>query len=189
MRLCRAILVVFLLAFSATVALADTIPPDPRIIILGATGSTSVLGLNFSFQANNQGLGTFFFVNNSNQDWLRLDILTVPPSPCSTITGSSDVFANFSCASIPNSGGQVLMSFFGVGTFFVGEFSQTFPGILNGTEFAIGLGTNLAEAWTPNESFSARANVPEPATLALFLTGVGILAVRRRFRKALHSRV
>ena len=80
-------------------------------------------------------------------------------------------------------GGQVLLSFFGI----VNE--GIFPGILSGSHFTIDLGSDPLLAWTPNEQFDATANVPEPATVVLFLTGAGMMAARRRFRKGLHSRV
>ncbi|HEY4683423.1 MAG TPA: PEP-CTERM sorting domain-containing protein [Candidatus Acidoferrales bacterium] len=186
MRSFRAALLAGFLVLFTHFALAETIlPPDPSIIIRGATGDSTSVGLSFTFQADPEGLGFLSFVNASGQDWFRLDIVTTPPftpgDPCFPIAHSSDVFASSSCSSM--GGGQVLLSFFGI----VNE--GIFPGILSGSHFTIDLGSDPLLAWTPNEQFDATANVPEPATVVLFLTGAGMMAARRRFRKGLHSRV
>ena len=49
------------------------------------------------------------------------------------------------------------------------------PGILNGQDFVIDLGTS---GWQPNEEFFAFAN-PEPGTLSLFVIGLAPLLVRK----------
>ncbi len=196
MKTLRVVLLSSLLVLVAAPAGADTIPPpDPSIIIRGG-GDTTPVGLSFTFFADNQGLSVpvLSFHNVSGQNWLGLDIVTTPPfipgDPCAPIAHSSDVFATSSCTSI--GGGQVLLSFFGVGTFSNGNSNGNgpvvFPGILSGDFFTIDLGSNPALAWTANEQFDATAKVPEPATLALFLTGAGMMAARRKLWKGLHSR-
>jgi hypothetical protein len=56
-------------------------------------------------------------------------------------------------------------------------------GIPNGNSFEIVLGCVNSICWPGGLQFDATANaVPEPATMALMLTGIGALVTRRKLR-------
>jgi hypothetical protein len=64
----------------------------------------------------------------------------------------------------------------GVTTILLSGIGGSFSGIPVGHNFSITFGQ-----WPAGGvNFKAMANVPEPATLALFLTGLGALATRRK---------
>lgn len=190
----RALLVVTLSLPLGGMAKADsTTPPDPRIGIAGG-GNSADVGLTFSFTSNATGGGVFDFINNSGQDWFNLSITTKFPG--------GNLKTDYQCAapglfmncqfSLNSDGTLINVLFFGIGrgeeTFASkGSFIEddTFTGIRNGQEFIVNLnnpGSSSVGGWVPNTRFDAIANIPEPASMTLFLVGLGAIAVGRRLR-------
>lgn len=71
-----------------------------------------------------------------------------------------------------------------------GEGGEGFSGIAPGQEFLFTLNDNGSfddpdgrGGWVPDATFKGTANVPEPGTITFFLTGLGTLAAKRKFRR------
>jgi len=161
----------------ATAAFADSIP-DPTIIIKDpvCTGSCTQVGTNFSFGVPSSGTGTLFFQNASHTNWFTLR-LTETGVPASAITCIQNVFVNCSVGTLSNGKTFIFLSGLGNGL----------PGITTGEFFSITFGCNKGTCppWPGGLDFNGIANlksatVPEPATMALFLTGIGGILMRRR---------
>jgi hypothetical protein len=164
------------LLVAATGALADSVA-DPKIIIRDPAcpgGGCIQAQNNFSFQSPAGGTGVVFFTNASGNNWFNLK-LTEVGVPANLITCITDVWAKCTVSTAAN----------GVTTIFLSGLGPNFPGILAGQNFSIVFGceTGHCDPWPGNLQFTAVSNVPEPGTLALVLTGVGVI-VRRRWRKA-----
>lgn len=106
------------------------------------------------------------FLNVSGQDWRTLEFSMSPGAQFLNTCLFFDV--GFTRCEITQIGDATTPSIF---TFSGGE------GIPNGTAFSVAL-----EGWEPNTTFHVRANVPEPATITLLLTGLGALGAWSRSR-------
>jgi PEP-CTERM motif len=141
--------------------------PDPKIVIrdpVCGSGCTSV-GRNFSFTSPVSGSGTLFFTNATASSWTKLKLVETGVLASDISCSAPHTFMNCSVAT-RNGVTTILLS--GVG--------GKFTGIAAGHSFDIRFGT-----WPRGGvNFTAAANVPEPATLALFITGLGAIATRRR---------
>ncbi len=177
MRLVRLGLLLVLVACAAGSVSADpvTYPPDPRIDISDpiCTSCLGLTSLNFGWTSSAVGMGLFGFTNLTGINWVNLEVSTtiVPgfPFPQSYVC-SSDVFAN---CSMSLNGNIITILFSGI----VGSFS----GITPNMNFFVDLTGDFG--WNPNEQFTARANVPEPATITLIGTGIAAFLARRRFAR------
>ncbi len=187
-------LLAFVFLLSGLARADSTTPTDPRIGIAGSGNSTDV-GLTFSFTSNATGGGIFDFINNSGQDWFNLSITTKFPG--------GDLNKDYQCAapgifmncqfSLSSDGSMINVLFFGVGsgtgsagTLAAASRDDTFTGIRNGQEFIISLnnpGSSTVGGWVPNTRFDAIANIPEPASMTLFLVGLGAIAIGRKLRR------
>ncbi len=161
-----AVVLALVLFLTCVAAFADS-NVDPRIVIkdpLCGTGCSPV-GTHFSFTSPESGTGALFFTNASGVDWANLRI--VESVPVGTITCSAPhTFMKCTVTANQNGGATIFLS--GVG--------EGFPGITAGHNFEIQFGS-----WPAGGvAFTAVANVPEPATLALVATGLGVIVTRRR---------
>jgi hypothetical protein len=149
---------------------------DPSVIIRDPVGCPTnncvpVTGLTFSFQVPSAGFGVLHFLNSSGVTWTSL-ILTETGVAAANVTCSSDVFSCGISAFGQNGAKMVLLATGGA-----------LSGIPNGNSFEIVLGCVNSICWPGGLQFDATANtVPEPATMALLLTGIGALVTRRKLR-------
>jgi hypothetical protein len=161
-----AALVIFTTVISCIAALANSVP-DPRIIIKDPVcGSTCTsVGTHFTFTSPASGSGTLMFTNSSISLWHSLEFIE-SGVPASAISCSAP--HTFVTCSVTTTGGVTTILLSGIGA--------GFTGIPAGHNFSITFGN-----WPAGGvNFTAIANVPEPATFALFLTGLGALATRRK---------
>ena len=162
-----------MLAMCAVAAHASGI--DPTVIIRDPLGCPSnacvpITGLTFSFQVPAAGFGILHFLNSSGVTWNSL-ILTETGVAAANVTCSADVFS-CSVLAFGQNGAKLVLTATG-----------GFTGIPSGDSFEIILGCVNGNCWPGGLQFDAVANaVPEPATMALMLTGVGFLFARRRLR-------
>lgn len=160
------------LLFASAAAFANSVP-DPRIIVKDpvCTGTCTPVGTHFTFNSPNSGTGTLFFSNTSGLNWTSLKLVE-SGIPADAITCSSpNAFIHCNVSTV---GGITTIFLFGVG--------GSFLGIPSGHNFSIDF-----DLWPRGGlSFTATAgtSVPEPTTLAFFLTGVVGLATRRRLMRS-----
>jgi hypothetical protein len=168
----RLLVGISVLVLLAAAAHADSIN-DPGIIIRDPacpSGGCMVVGQNFTFGTPASGMGTLFFTNGSGVDWFNLQ-LTESGVPASAITCMTTAFVNCTVATVA-----------GVTTIFVSGVNGAFGGIGAGENFSIVFTCDGNSCWPGDLDFTAHANIPEPATLALTLTGIaGIIS--RKLRK------
>lgn len=164
-----------LIVLSAVAAHADSI--DPGVIIRDPVGCPSgncipVFGLTFSFTTPASGTGALHFLNASGVRWTSL-ILTEVGVPSVNVSCSSNVFS-CSVVSFGQNGAKIVLTAVGA-----------FTGIPAGNSFEIILGcaNGHCPAWPAGLQFDAAANVPEPATMALLLTGLGAICTRRKWAR------
>jgi hypothetical protein len=157
------------------VAAANATSIDPTIIIrdpLGCpSGNCTPVGLTFGFTVPAAGTGLLHFLNVSGATWHSL-LLTETGVAAVNITCSANVF---SCAVVPfgQNGAKIVLTAI-----------NGLTGIPSGNSFEIILGCARGDCpkWPAGLDFEAVANVPEPGTMALVLTGLGAIFVRRKSR-------
>ena len=147
---------------------------DPSVIIRDPLGCPSnacipITGLTFNFQVPTAGFGLLHFLNLSGVNWSSL-ILTETGVAAPNVTCTSDVFS-CSIVAFGQNGAKIILTATG----------GALTGIPNGNSFEVILGCVNSNCWPGGLQFNAAANaVPEPATMALMLTGVAALVTRRR---------
>lgn len=168
-------IVVLGVAVLLSVAAANATTIDPRIIIrdpVGCpSGSCTPVGLTFGFQVPVTGKGVLHFLNVSGVSWHSL-VFTETGVAAVNITCSTDVF---SCAVVPfgQNGAKIVLTAI-----------NGLTGIPAGNSFEIILGCARGDCptWPAGLDIDAVANVPEPGTMALLLTGLGAIFARRKSR-------
>jgi hypothetical protein len=163
------------IAMFLCVAAAHATSIDPRIIIRDPVGCPSgnctPVGLSFGFTVPAAGIGELHFLNVSGVTWKSL-ILTETGVAAINVSCSADVF---SCAVVPfgQNGAKIVLTAI-----------NDLKGIAAGNSFQIVLGCASGDcpAWPAGLDFDAVANVPEPGTMALLLTGLGAMFARRKSR-------
>jgi hypothetical protein len=202
------LLIVGLMALAIPMALAN--PIDPRIVVGGRAASEPIFGLTFHFNVNGNGGGFFDFANASGIDWINLSLTTRTPLDGNNdpITNpedyniSSDLFASNRIL-FSNGFSNITILFFGIDAnhpgipldpafeeeedfVFANEVEDNPP---FGSHFYISLNDgddfdpNGRGGWVPGATVYGAANVPEPGTLTLLLSGIlaiGISVARRR---------
>lgn len=169
----RVLFVLIALTAFATLAYADS-SLDPTIVIRDPacpTPGCMSVGQNFTFGVPSSGFGTLFFTNASGANWTNLKLTEVGVS-ANVITCTTEAFA--SC---------IVSTINGVTTIFLSGVNKNFLGIPAGQNFSIQFGCVGETCWPGGLDFTATANVPEPATMALLLTGIGGIVTRRRWLK------
>lgn len=163
-----------LFLFLGTTASFASSVTDPGVIIRRASTCVHCMpvGMTFSFTTSGDNGGVFNLQNVSGSNWFNLK-LTEKGVPASAIRCHTNLFAT--CTVTTKNGITAIM---------ISGTSQRLPGIRNLGYFQIDLncppGFNPCKPWPTGVHFQGVANVPEPGTLAMVGTGLGILFNRRR---------
>ncbi|MBV8892903.1 MAG: PEP-CTERM sorting domain-containing protein [Acidobacteria bacterium] len=164
------VLLALTIVFSSVAAIANS-NSDPRIIIkdpVCPSSSCISVGTHFSFSSPESGFGTVFFTNSSGVSWRNLKLLESVVAASAITCSSPDAFMH---CSVTTSGSDIT-------AIFLSGIEPGFLGIPAGHHFSITFG-----GWPlGGVEFTAVANVPEPVTLTLFASGLGVILVRRRKR-------
>jgi hypothetical protein len=184
MKSARLLISVAAVVLFATAAFANS-SSDPTIIVKDpiCSGGCTPVGTSFTFGTPASGLGTLVFQNASGVNWVNLQ-LTEIGVPAGLITCMAPgTFASCTVSTIH-----------GVTTIFLSglkgddEDDEGLRGIPAGSTFTITFGCGEGKGprcgpWPDDLDFTAKANVAEPATMALFLTGLAGIATRRKWLK------
>lgn len=162
--------VLILFVVSCALAAFGNSAPDPIIKIKDPGCSSNcgdIFSTHFSFFTPPSGSGFLTFTNHTGVNWSSLELIE-SAVPASAITCLSDLFH---CNVFSSNGSTIILLTTGAGKF---------SGITNGMTFQIGFQCKNG-CWPGNERFTAIANVPEPGTIALVLTGIGGIISRRKW--------
>jgi hypothetical protein len=182
-RMCALVLLVLLCSLAA---LADSVK-DPTIIIHGVQGGGFIacppqgctpVGLKFSFTSPANGHGKLFFTNASGKNWTSLRLIE-SGVPAGNISCQQSMFLSCKIETLQDGKVEILLS----GVRHKGMDNPR-NGIPAGSSFLIGFGCIQGNCWPKGGvNFTAQANVPEPATVALMVTGLGLIgSCRKRWK-------
>jgi hypothetical protein len=128
--------------------------------------------MDFTFAIPKSGSGTLYFTNESGKNWTSLTLIE-NGEPAADINCQQSVFLNCSTKTLKNGSVEILLS---------GVKNGLNPrvGIKNGETFYINF-VCTESCWTNGGSIvSGQATVPEPGTVALMVTGLGVIVSRRK---------
>ncbi len=190
MRIARLLILAAAVAVFSGVALADTI--DPAIGIKGGTLSTPLFEpvFSFTFYGGTAAEQDFDFINSTGSTAAELDLLA--PGPLAYVCGDFSTYFS-SCMTTVLETGQTLIKYFGGG----GIPNDSTPSCIDGcfssvpgadfVMFVQDLNGDLASL-PSTDSFTVTgtliaATVPEPGTIVLLSTGLGLVGISRRRKK------
>lgn len=168
---------------------------DPQAAILDGTcqeGSTSI-GSTHTFQLDSTGAflaEANTLCNTSGQTWSNLQFIA--PTPANSFGDafhcSAQDFFNSCHISFNIPAGITTILFDNAGTGFQCINCEDFATLAVSQETSLGLGPNVAFGldffgWVPNGELQMAANVPEPSSLLLLITGAAGLLSRRKWRR------
>ena len=182
-RICALVLLTLLCSLAA---LADSLK-DPTIIIRGVQGGGFVtcppegctpVGMTFTFTSPAKGQGRLFFTNASGKNWTSLRLIE-SGVPAADLSCGTSLFMSCKIETLKDGRVEILLS----GVHRKGMDNPR-NGIPAGSSFLIGFGCVHGNCWPKGGvNFTAQANVPEPGTVALMVTGVGLICSRRKLWK------
>jgi PEP-CTERM motif len=168
-----------LVSLTAVTNYADGVPPDDPKIIVGHGADADDCGLIFTITVNVKGGGHKPCRNVSGVDWSGINFfVTLPVGELVTPTcPNSSAFMGCSKAIISQSGGTETVEIM----FFDGEIGH----MKNDSLFFVSLNDNSSDTegsghWPVGTVITGDAVVPEPGTLLLFASGLGVFCLRRR---------
>lgn len=171
-----------LLITMSGIALADSIN-DPKVIVHGVAGgqipcgshNCEGVGANFSFDIPKSGSGILYFTNESGHNWTSLTFVETGV-PAADVECSQTFFLTCKSETLKNGSVEIILS--GV----KGNNPRT--GIANGQSFLVQFACVQKDCWPGGLQVHAHAGgvgiTPEPGTMALMLTGAGVLISRRK---------
>jgi len=184
MKITQICALVLLVVVGSAVAFADGIH-DPKVIVHGVTGDLPLhcgpngcqgVGLNFSFTIPKSGSGQLFFTNQSGKNWTSLALIETGV-PAADVSCKQTLFLSCTTKTLKNGSVEILLSGVRVG-------NNPRNGILNGQSFSIQFACVQGNCWPGGILVTAHAGTaPEPATIALMVTGLGAMFSRRKMWK------
>lgn len=171
---------------ASVLAFADGIQ-DPKVIVKGAGGSNFAqgkcpqcmpVGFNFSFTIPESGSGSLFFTNDSGKAWNSLKLIE-SGVPAADVSCHSSLFASCSVTTLKDGSVEILLS---NGN---GRHNNRGSGIAAGGNFQIQFACVKGSCWPGGIQVTGRGSVgtvPEPATMALMMTGIGAIFSRRKVK-------
>ena len=188
MKISQLCALALLLVVASAMAFADPIN-DPKIIIKGAGSGDLVqghcpqcvgVGSSFTFNVPESGSGNLFFTNQSGTNWNTLTLIE-KGVPAVDISCHSALFSSCSTETLKNGSVEILLSN-------SGRAQWKDHGIPNGANFEISFSCVKGSCWPGGLTFnghgsSAAGTTPEPGTIALMVTGLGVLVSRRKMWK------
>jgi hypothetical protein len=187
MKTSRICALVLLVVVTTTLAFADGIQ-DPKIIVKGAGGQNVAqgkcpqcvaVGFNFSFTIPPSGSGDLFFTNDSGKAWNTLKLIETGVA-AADVSCHSSLFASCTVTTLKNGSVEILL------TNGSGHANWKDHGIANGGNFQIDFSCVRGSCWPGGITVTGRGSagtIPEPATLALMVTGLGAIISRRKVHR------
>jgi PEP-CTERM motif len=188
MKISRICALILLLVVGTAVAFANGIQ-DPKVIVHGVNGggngkcgmhNCQNVGINFSFNIPKSGSGALFFTNASGKNWTSLTLIE-NAVPAADISCHQTFFLTCTAKTLKNGSVAIVMSGVRGG-------DNPRKGIMNGQSFAIDFACVGGNCWpkggVPVAGHAGTGTIPEPATVALMVTGLcGLFSRRKSWRK------
>jgi hypothetical protein len=186
MKISKILTLTLLFFFASALAFADPIH-DPKIILHGAGGGALIpghcgqcvnVGANFSFNVPQSGSGNLFFTNASGINWNSLTLVE-KGVPAMDISCRSDLFSSCTTKTLRNGSVEILLTN-------GGRTQWRNQGIPNGASFEISFSCVKGSCWPGGLQFNGHGSAnsmpgtPEPESIALMVTGLGVLVSRRK---------
>ena len=181
MKISQICALVLLVVVGSAVAFADGVH-DPKVIVHGAAGGGNSacgkhncqdVGINFSFTIPKSGSGVLYFTNTSGKNWTSLALIE-SGVPAADVSCKQTFFLSCTTKTLKNGSVEILMSGVRGG-------QNPRNGIMNGQSFTIQFACVDKNCWPGGIPVSGHAGTtPEPATVALMVTGLGGMFFRRK---------
>ncbi|MGH9640786.1 MAG: PEP-CTERM sorting domain-containing protein [Terriglobales bacterium] len=136
------------------------------------------MGFNFSFTIPQSGSGALYFTNTSGKGWNSLKLVE-SGVPAADISCHSPLFASCIVTTLKNGSVQILLTTGGNGALWKNH------GIQNGGNFQIDFSCKSG-CWPGGITVTGHGSagtIPEPATVALMVTGLAAIVSRRKMWK------
>src|ERR1039457_6856323 len=184
MKISQICALILLLVVGSAVAFADGIH-DPKVIVHGVYGggngtcgvhNCQGVGVDFSFNIPKSGSGGVYFTNTSGKTWTSLALIE-SAVPAADVSCNQTFFLTCTVKTLKNGSVEILMA---------GVRGGLNPrrGIANGQNFVIDFACVSGNCWpkggVPITAHAGTGTLPEPATVALMMTGLGAMFSRRK---------
>ncbi len=192
MKISQVCALALLLVLGSAMAFGNGIN-DPKVIIKGAGGGELVkgkcplcvgVGKDFSFTVPANGSGTLYFTNQSGINWNSMTLIE-KGVPAADISCNSPLFSSCKTETLKNGSVEILLSN-------SGNAQWKDKGIPNGSNFAIDFACKGGSCWPGGLQFNGHGSssahaTPEPGTIALMVTGLGLITRRKVWKNRWNS--